>query len=151
MNAGIEDTVLLMQREAAKIGFNLKMKKVPNDGYWGAIWLKKPINVVTWLMRPTAHAMLSVAFAPDAPWNDTKWNNPRMGELLKASAGETDKAKRMEMFCEMQTLIHNEGGWVLTSHNNYLDGKQKALKGVVKHPLGNTGGYEWPEFAWLDS
>ncbi|NNF77923.1 MAG: ABC transporter substrate-binding protein, partial [Rhizobiales bacterium] len=151
VNAGIEDTVLLMQREAAKIGFNLKMKKVPNDGYWGAIWLKKPINVVTWLMRPTAHAMLSVAFAPEAPWNDTKWKNPRMGELLRASAGETDKAKRMEMFCEMQTLIHNEGGWVLTSHNNYLDGKQKALKGVVKHPLGNTGGYEWPEFAWLDS
>ncbi len=124
---------------------------MPNDGYWGAIWLKKPVNVVTWLMRPTAHAMLSVAYAPDAPWNDTKWQNARMGELLKMSAGETDKARRQEMFCEMQTLIHNEGGWVLPSHHNYIDAKQKVLKGMVEHPIGPSGGYEWPEFAWLDT
>ena len=150
VNVGMEETCLLIQREAAKIGFNLQLKKVPNDGYWGAIWLKKPLNVVTWLMRPTAHAMLSVAFAPDAPWNDTRWNNPRMGELLKVSAGETDPDKRKEMFCEMQTLVHNEGGWVIPSHNNYLDGISKSVKGLVKHPIGNTGGYEWPEFAWLD-
>ncbi|MCP5080537.1 MAG: ABC transporter substrate-binding protein [Alphaproteobacteria bacterium] len=150
VNVGIEETCLLIQREAAKIGFNLKLKKVPNDGYWGAIWLKKPLNVVTWLMRPTAHAMLSVAFAPDAPWNDTRWNNPRMGDLLKMSAGETDPAKREEMFCEMQTLVHNEGGWVIPSHNNYLDGISKKVKGLVKHPIGNTGGYEWPETAWLE-
>ncbi len=150
VNVGIEETCLLIQREAAKIGFNLQLKKVPNDGYWGAIWLKKPLNVVTWLTRPTAHAMLSVAFAPDAPWNDTRWNNARMGDLLKMSAGETDAAKRKEMFCEMQTLIHNEGGWVIPSHNNYLDAISKKVKGLVKHPIGNTGGYEWPEFAWLE-
>ncbi|MEM8814030.1 MAG: ABC transporter substrate-binding protein [Pseudomonadota bacterium] len=150
VNVGIEDTCLMIQREAKKIGFDLRLKKVPNDGYWGAIWLKKPLNVVTWLMRPTAHSMLSVAFAPDAPWNDTRWKNERMGELLKMSAGETDSAKRYEMFCEMQTLVHNEGGWVIPSHNNYLDGISKKMKGVVKHPIGNTGGYEWPEFAWLD-
>ncbi|MEM7057979.1 MAG: ABC transporter substrate-binding protein [Pseudomonadota bacterium] len=150
VNIGIEETVLLMQREASKVGFNLNVKKVPNDGYWGAIWLKKPVNVVTWLMRPTAHAMLSVAFAPDAPWNDTRWNNPRMGELLKMSAGETDPARRKEQFCEMQTLIHDEGGWVIPTHNNYMDAKAKVLKGVVKHPIGPTGGYEFPEFAWLD-
>ncbi|NNE22587.1 MAG: ABC transporter substrate-binding protein [Rhizobiales bacterium] len=151
VNVGIEETVLLMQREAAKIGFDLQIKKVPNDGYWGAIWLQKPVNVVTWLMRPTAHAMLSVAFAPDAPWNDTRWNNARMGELLKMSAGETNWDKRYEMFCEMQTLIHNEGGWVIPSHNNYLDAVSTSLKGLVKHPIGNTGGYEWPEFAWLEA
>ena len=151
VNIGIEETVLLMQREAAKVGFNLQIKKVPNDGYWGAIWLKKPINVVTWLMRPTAHAMLSVAFSPDAPWNDTRWNNERMGELLKMSAGETDQALRKEQFCEMQTLIHNEGGWVIPSHNNYMDAKVKKLKGVAKHPIGPAGGHEWPEFAWLDA
>lgn len=150
VNAGIEETVLMMQRSARQIGFKLNIKKVPNDGYWGAIWLKKPINVVTWLMRPTAHSMLSVAFAPNAPWNDTRWNNARMGELLKMSAGETDKERRKDMFCEMQTLIHNEGGWVIPSHNNYLDGIAKRVKGVVKHPIGNTGGYEWVETAWID-
>lgn len=151
VNIGIVDSVVLMQRECAKIGFDLQIKKVPNDGYWGAIWLKKPVNVVTWNMRPTAHSMLSVAFAPDAAWNDTRWNHPRMGELLKMSAGETDAARRKEMFCEMQTLIHNESGMVIPNHTNYIDAKQTKVKGIGKSPLGNLGAYEWPEFAWLDA
>jgi peptide/nickel transport system substrate-binding protein len=36
--AGIEDTVLLAQANCAKIGFDLKLKKVPTDGYWGSAW-----------------------------------------------------------------------------------------------------------------
>ena len=31
-----------------------------------------------------------------------------------------------------------------------VDAISKSVKGLVKHPIGNTGGYEWPEFAWLD-
>ena len=107
---GIEDTCLLAQANCAKIGFELKLKKVPNDGYWGAVWLKEPLNVTTWNMRPTANAMLSIAFAPGAAWNDTHWNNERMGELLRSSLAEIDPDKRHAMYCEMQTLVHNECG-----------------------------------------
>ena len=55
VTSGIEDTCLLAQANCAKIGFDLKLKKVPNDGYWGAVWMKEPLNVVTWNMRPTAN------------------------------------------------------------------------------------------------
>ena len=151
VTAGIGDAVLLMQRELSKIGFDLSIKKVPNDGYWGAVWMKTPINVVTWNMRPTANAMLSIAFAPGAAWNDTMWNNDRMGELLVASRGETDPAKRHQMYCEMQTLVHNECGMVIPAHSNYIDGKSKKLHGVPKVPLGQMGASEWPEFVWLDA
>ena len=34
---GMTDICLLAQREAQKIGLDLKIKKVPNDGYWGAV------------------------------------------------------------------------------------------------------------------
>ena len=52
--SGIEDACLLAQANCAKIGFDLQLKKVPTDGYWGAVWMKEPLNVVTWNMRPTA-------------------------------------------------------------------------------------------------
>ncbi|HJN24154.1 MAG TPA: ABC transporter substrate-binding protein, partial [Rhodospirillales bacterium] len=74
---GLTDSCLLAQREAQKIGLDLQIKKVPNDGYWGAVWMKTPLNVVTWNMRPTANTMLNIAFAPDAPWNDTLWKDER--------------------------------------------------------------------------
>ena len=68
---GIEDIVLMAQANCAKIGFDLKIKKVPADGYWGAVWMKEPINVVNWFMRPTANAQIAIQFAPNGPWNDT--------------------------------------------------------------------------------
>ena len=149
--AGVEDAMLLAQANCAKIGFDLKIKRVPTDGYWGAVWMKEPLNVVTWNMRPTANSQMAIQFAPGAKWNDTYWNNERMGELLKASLSELDPVKRHEMYCEMQTLIHNHSGMVIPAHVNILDGKATNVKGMPTVPLGQLGGCEWPEFCWLDA
>ncbi len=151
---GITDISLLMQREAQKIGLDLQVKKVPNDGYWGAVWMKTPLNVVTWNMRPTANVMMNLAFAPDAPWNDTLWKSDKLGKMLTEVRGVSDPAKRHEMYCEMQKIIA-EGtdgapgsGMVIPAHRNYVDGKSDKVEGIGRMPLGSLGGYEWPEFAW---
>ena len=146
---GVEDMILMGQANCAKIGFDLKVRKVPADGYWGAVWMKEPINVVNWFMRPTANAQIAIQFAPNGPWNDTYWNNDRMGELLKLSLAELDPAKRHAMYCEMQTLIHEGSGMVIPAFVNVNDGVAKNVMGVPRVPIGPIGGCEWPEFTWL--
>ncbi len=146
---GIEDAALLAQANCAKIGFDLKLKKVPNDGYWGAVWMKEPMNVVTWNMRPTANSQMAIQFGPGGNWNDTFWNNDRMGELLKLSLAETDPAKRHAMYCEMQTLIHEGSGMVIPAFSNINDGIADNVMGMPTVPLGQLGACEWPEFIWL--
>ncbi len=147
--SGIEDVALLTQANCAKIGFDLQIKRVPTDGYWGAVWLTEPLNVVLWNMRPTAHSQMAIQFAPGAKWNDTYWNNERMGELLKLSLAETDPDKRHAMFCEMQTLIHNGSGMVIPAFSNVNDAIADNIMGMPTVPLGQLGGNEWPEFIWL--
>ncbi len=149
--AGVVDACLLAQANCAKIGFDLQVKRVPTDGYWGAVWMKEPLNVVTWNMRPTANSQLAIQFAPGAAWNDTFWNNDRMGELLKSSLSELDPDKRHAMYCEMQTLVHENSGMVIPAHVNILDGINDKVKGMPTVPLGQLGGCEWPEFAWMDA
>ena len=151
VTTGIEDTCLLMQANLKKIGFDLKLKKVPTDGYWGAVWMKEPLNTVTWNMRPTANAMLSIQFAPGAAWNDTFWNNEQFGKLLKLQLAETDPATRHEMLCEMQTLVHDGSGMVIPYHVNILDGVNDKIHGIPNVPLGALGAYEWVEFAWMEA
>ena len=146
---GIEEIVLLAQANLSKIGFDLQIKKVPADGYWGAVWMQEPVNVVNWFMRPTANAQMSIQFAPGGPWNDTYWNNDRMGELLKLSLAEIDPVKRHEMYCEMQTLIHENSGMVIPAFTNVNDAIANNVMGVPNVPIGPLGGCEWPEFAWL--
>jgi peptide/nickel transport system substrate-binding protein len=149
VTAGIEDTCLLAQANCAKIGFDLKLKKVPNDGYWGAVWMKEPMNVVTWNMRPTANSQMAIQFGPGGNWNDTFWDNARMGELLSLSLAETDPAKRHAHFCEMQTLIHEGSGMVIPAFSNINDGISNNVMGMPTVPLGQCGAMEWPEFIWL--
>ncbi len=147
--AGIEETCLMAQANCAKIGFDLKLKKVPTDGYWGAVWMKEPVNVVTWNMRPTANSQMAIQFGPGAAWNDTYWNNPRMGELLSLSLAETDPAKRHALYCEMQTLIHEGSGMVIPAFANITDATRDNIMGMPTVPLGSNGAGEWPEFIWL--
>ena len=146
---GIEDVCLLAQANCAKIGFDLQIKKVPTDGYWGAVWMNEPVNVVTWNMRPTAQSQMAIQFGPGAAWNDTYWNNDRMGVLLNDVLSETDPVKRHAMMCEMQTLIHEGSGMVIPAFSNINDAHASNVMGIPKVPLGQLGACEWPEFAWL--
>lgn len=147
--AGIEEICLMAQANCAKIGFDLKINRVPTDGYWGAVWMREPLNVVTWQMRPTAQTQMGIQFAPGAAWNDTYWNNDRMGELLNSVLAVTDPTVRHEMMCEMQTLIHNGSGMVIPAFSNVNDGIANNLMGMPKVPLGPFGYAEWPEYVWL--
>jgi peptide/nickel transport system substrate-binding protein len=146
--AGITDVSLMVQGDAKKIGLDLKIKKVPNDGYWGAVWMKTPMNVVTWNMRPTANIMLTLAFAPDAPWNDTQWKDEKFGKILKEVRGVIDPVKRHEMYCDLQRIAHDGSGMIIPAHLNYTDATATNIHGLPKVPLGVLGACEWPEFAW---
>ena len=148
--AGLVETCLLMQANLRKIGFDLAIKQVPTDGYWGAVWMKEPMNVVSWNMRPTANAMLAIQFASSSSWNDTFWHNDRFDHLLTAQLAETDASIRHEMLCEMQTLVHENSGMVIPAHTNVLDGVNDKVQGIPNVPLGPVGSYEFPEFAWLE-
>ena len=150
VTTGILDTCLLMQANLKKIGFDLSIRQVPTDGYWGAVWMKEPLNVVSWNQRPTANAMLAIQFASTSSWNDTFWFNERFDELLKAQLAVTDPAVRHEMLCEMQTLVHSGSGMVIPYHVNLLDGASDKVHGIPRVPLGGVGAYEFPEFVWLE-
>jgi len=148
---GIEDAMLIAQADCKKIGFNLNLKRVPADGYWGAVWMKEPLNVVSWLQRPTANMMMAIQFGPHGNWNDTYWHSDRMGELLKDSLAETDPGKRHEMHCEMQKLVSTESGIIIPYHTNIIDGHDSKIKGFSNCPLGNFGGNGWAEHIWREA
>lgn len=148
---GAIEQCLFLQREAKKIGMNVEVAKVTTDGYWGAVWLKAPICVVSWNMRPTANIMMSLAFKSDANWNETYYQNEQFDQTLVAVRGVTDAAKRKQMYCDLQTIIHEENGCVLPSHRNYVDAAASHVKGRTYVPLNNFGGAESPPYLWRDS
>ncbi len=151
VSSGITDVVLMMQRECSKIGFDLQVKKMATDGFWGSIWQNTPMNVTAWNMRPTATIMLDIAYHPEAPWSDTWWKDERMGVLLDKAKAETNPENRYALQCEMQQIVRDGSGVIIPAHRNIIDGKSTRVKGLTKHANGQLGASEYPEFAWIDA
>lgn len=107
---GAVDSVVLYKEHAAKAGINIKVVRESPDGYWSSVWIKKPWCVGSWSGRPTCDMMFTAAFAADAAWNDTKWQNKRFNELLLAARAELDEKKRGQIYGEMQSLVRDDGG-----------------------------------------
>ncbi|MEL7544830.1 MAG: ABC transporter substrate-binding protein [Pseudomonadota bacterium] len=148
---GLTQICELLQRECQKVGFNLNLKKVPNDGYWGAIWNKAPMHVSSWNMRPSANIMMTLAYKSDAPWNESAWKEPKLDKLLSDMKAELDPAKRLEYSTAAQKMISEGAGTLISTHRAYIDAKSTKVKGFPKVPVGAFGGMEWPEFLYVDA
>ncbi len=112
--------------------------------------MKSPFHMSGWNMRPVASVMLTLKHLSSAEWNETRFKNERFDKLLVESRGVTDQVRRKEMFCEMETMIHNEGGTVAPAFVNLVDGISSKVKGNWPMPLENLSGGQFPESVWLD-
>ena len=139
-----------LQRDAQKIGLNIEVKRVASDGYWSAVWMVAPFCVVRWNMRPTANMMMTLAYHSQAKWNESYWKNEQFDQLLVAARAVTDPVQRKQMYCDMQTLIHETGGSIIPAHLNYVDAAADYVKGRTYVPLNNFGGAESAPFLWRD-
>jgi peptide/nickel transport system substrate-binding protein len=134
------EMALVMQQTAKGIGLNLDVKRMPADGYFGNV---NP--------RPSADMLLTQFFKSDAPWNESRWKNEKFDQLLVAARGETDIARRKQMYADLQTMIHHEAGIGIPLFLASLDAHTTKLKGLSPIPLGGLMGYNFAENVWLES
>ncbi|MNQ19361.1 Glutathione-binding protein GsiB precursor [compost metagenome] len=148
---GSLDIAQLLQLSGQQIGLKLDIKRVPADGYWSNHWMKHPLGFGNIGARPTADLLFSLFFKSDAGNNESGWKNAQFDQLLLAARGETDDAKRKQMYADMQVLVHEHCGVGISQFNSSLDGHNSKLKGLTPHPLGGLMGYMFAEHVWLDA
>jgi peptide/nickel transport system substrate-binding protein len=132
---GAIDAATIYAEHLSKAGIQLDLQRVPSDGYWDDVWMKKPFCGSYWGGRPTADLMLSVAYASTAAWNETFWKRPEFDKILVEARAELDPAKRKDMYRELQLMIHDDGGAVIPMFNNYIFGQRAEVAGLVPAPV----------------
>lgn len=141
----------LLQLSAQNIGLKLDIKRVSPEGYWSNHWRKHPFHFGSISARPTVDLMFSTFYKSDAGWNESGWKNEQFDQLLVAARGETDEAKRKQMYADMQVLVHETGGIGIPQFTSSIDGHNVKLKGYGAHPLGGFMGYMFAEHVWLEA
>ena len=128
---GAPDAAALFQQSCASAGINLEVKREPNDGYWSEVWNKQPFCTSYWGGRPVQDQMFSTAYLSSADWNDTRFKNEQFDQLLVAARAELDQGKRKQMYADMGTILHNEGGLICPMFNDFIDASSDRLAGWV--------------------
>lgn len=141
----------LLQLSAQQIGLKLDIRRMPADGYWSNHWMKHPLGFGNINPRPTADLMLSLFYQSDAPWNESGWKNEQFDQLLVAARGETDEARRRQMYADMQVLIHEHCGIGISQFNTIIDAHNGRVHGYGAHPLGGFMGAMFAEHVWLEA
>lgn len=132
---GAVDAATLYQAHAAMAEIPIDIQRVPNDGYWSEVWMKRPFCAAYWGGRPTADLMLSSVYLSTANWNDTAWKRADFDQLLIKARGELDNAKRKQMYHDLQMMIYEDGGQIVMAFNNWLFAGQRTLGGFVRSPV----------------
>jgi peptide/nickel transport system substrate-binding protein len=149
--AGSAEMAVMLQEAGSKFGLNLEIRRVPADGYWANYWLKSAVGYGNINPRPSVDILLSLFFKSDAPWNESAWKDPKFDQLLLAARGETDFAKRKQMYGDMQLMIRDSSGIGIPLFNSYLDGHVSKLKGMSPIPVGGMMGFNFAENVWLEA
>ncbi|SPA14959.1 Glutathione ABC transport system substrate binding protein GsiB [Cupriavidus taiwanensis] len=145
------EMALVLQQAAQRAGLELEVKRMPADGYWSNHWLNSPVGFGNVNPRPSADTILTQFFKSDAPWNESRWKNPKFDQLLLAARAETDNGKRSQMYADMQTMIHEEAGIGIPLFLASIDAHTTKLKGLSPIPLGGLMGYMFAENVWIEA
>ena len=148
---GSVDMAQIIQLSAQKAGLNLDIKRMPPDGYWSNHWAKHPMSFGNTNPRPTVDLMFSLFFKSDAPMNESGWKNEKFDQLLDLARGETDEAKRKQMYADMQVLVHEQGGLGIPVFIHSIDGLSNKIRGYGSHPLGGLMGFMFADQIWLEA
>ena len=135
--SGAVDMATLFQGNLAKAGLKVDVKKEPADGFWSNVWLKGPCVVSYWAGRTTATQMLDVAYGPTAPWNESRYKNPKFAALLDAARAELDAGKRRTILFEAQALMSDDVAALIPAFRNSLDAHNSKVGGHVPSSLSD--------------
>jgi peptide/nickel transport system substrate-binding protein len=111
--------------------------------------MKKPWFFSYWFGRPSEDWIFTLTYSKDSAQNETYWKNDRFNELLVSARAEFDRAKRKDMYGEMQKIVHEDGGAVVPLFVNDL----MVAKDTLAHDTvaGNLelDGLKLPERWWF--
>lgn len=149
-NSNAIDCSLVLQEQAKEAGITVDINRVPDDGYWTHTWMQVPFCVTGWNSRPTADLILTIAHQCGGSWNETAWCNERFDELLAMGRVETDPDKRLAIYCEACTLLHDDGGLFMPFFTNDINGISTRIQNFHGSPA-NQMGAGWPyQEIWVD-
>ncbi len=122
--------------QAKAAGVTVKLKKVDAGVFYGEDYLTWPFAQDFWATRSFL-AQASQGTMPDAPYNETHWENAEWLSLVQQAFKTVDDAERNALIAQAQEIEYNEGGYIVWSWRNQIDAysrRSRPQAGQARRP-----------------
>lgn len=127
-------TVLQQMWSAGCIRVSIEVR--PENAYYSSNeWFDVALGITGYGARPTPQQFLAEAYASDGLYNETRWNDPALDDLI-AQAGQTvDPAARAAIFARIAQLFHDEGPIIIPWFAPMLAATRDSVQGLDVNPF----------------
>ncbi len=141
---GMLDSATILAEQAKNAGVTITLNKVPGDQYYTAQYLKVALGQGGWSARPLTTQFAQVLNST-APYNETHFHNADFDKLTDQARKTIDPKKRRELWVAAQTLLWNEGGYIIWGFQDNLDGYAAKVHGLTPSVSRWLGAYNFTD------
>jgi peptide/nickel transport system substrate-binding protein len=146
---GFVESATLYAQQATAAGVTVSLQQVPPDSYFNPSlqYLKLLFGQSQWPVFSLKFWYLQ-ALATNAPYNETHWRVPSFDRLLFKAIGELDHAKAQSYWDQVQQIQYQQGGYLVWTNADYVDGVSKSVRGLKPAATGVLSNHTFRD-VWL--
>ena len=134
-----EQVAILIQQQVAKAGITANIRKTDASTNWDELVAGNyDISQNYWtndILDPDQKTTFVLGHDTNMNYM-TRYNNPKVKELVADARLEMDPAKREEMYKEIQTIAKDDVHWIDLYYSPYINVSRKGIEDFYQSPLG---------------
>ncbi|HYH30457.1 MAG TPA: ABC transporter substrate-binding protein [Pseudonocardia sp.] len=150
IQAGTVEAAQVFATQARAAGVEIGLRRVDTSTFFSDQYLQWEFAQSFWNTRnyiPQA----SQSSTPDAPFNETHWEDPEYLAVIGRARSEVDPQLRAELVRQAQEIEFDRGGYLIWGFPNRVDAMQAYVGGLVPNRTGlSLSGYEFRK-AWVNA
>jgi peptide/nickel transport system substrate-binding protein len=138
-NKSREQTAVIVQQQLKQIGLDVAIKKIDSGQVWSAFvdgnYDMAPAYWTYDILDPDQKVTFSVAADANLSYF-TRYDNPKVTELVNKARTELDSDKRRDLYYEIQAVVKDDVHWVDLYYSPFSNISRKNVSGFYQNPMG---------------
>lgn len=134
IQSGVVEAAQVFAEQAAEAGITVTINRMDLTTYW-TDYLNYDFSQTFWYTRDFL-GQSNAGMMPDAPFNETHWDDEEYIDLVGRIRSETDDAKRQELIGRAQEILYDRGGLIIWGFANQIDAYQSYVGGLEEDRSG---------------
>ena len=126
-------------------GIRVEIQLEDENSYWVEDWMNVNLGITGWGSRPYPQFYLDIAYQSDAKWNESRYSDARVDELIDIARSSQDQSERVAAYKEIQQIMLDSGPVIVPFFFAQFMVLSSRVSGIELHPFAGRTNFNRAE------